>query len=523
MSMIRRTTAILAACAISLSFSQRTSAEAEQFSGGVYWIPIDDGPENLRGMIDSWLSYRVRGHIADAKAQGATKIIFAIRTYGGEVNAAVEIVNSIQSASPIETIAYVNDRAISAGALIALSCDRIYMKKNSTMGDAMAITVDKEGNMKAVGEKATTFMRAVFRSVAQKRVARGARGFEESFIALAEAMTDPDVVVVHVEVDGEVVFVRQTKLNAFTREMEKEGRTVDVFDPVIQEGKLLTMTTKEAMEEYKFIDGVVDSREDLLSVLGVDITPMMAPEVSWPEEIARFIGGPLISGLLISIAMFGLMMEMFAPGKGIGIMVFLFGIGAFFWSHILAGQAGPFEVVFFIVGVALLAVEVFAIPGFGVAGISGIALIGVSLVLSFLPSVEVGAPGLPEVPFSFERLQLAIFTVVLAGLTATIAIVVAARFIPHVPLFKHLVLEAPGPGSEGAAVAGRAISASSKYFGKLGVAHTDLRPAGKIEIDDELLDAVTEAEFLDKGTTVEVVESGGNRLVVKDAGEGKRT
>jgi membrane-bound serine protease (ClpP class) len=507
---------------IALSFSQNAPAAAEQFSGGVFWIPIDDGPDNMRGMIDGWLSHRVRGHIAEAKAQGATKIIFAIRTYGGQVDAAVEIVNSIQSAAPIETIAYVNDRAISAGALIALSCDRIYMKNNSMMGDAMAITVDPEGNAKAVGEKITSFMRAVFRSVAQKRSSRGARGFEETFIALAESMTDPDVVVLHVEVDGESAFVRQTQLNAFLREMDKEGRTVEVFDPVVHEGKLLTVTTKEAVEQYQFIDGAVEGREELLKVLGVDATPMTAPEVSWPEELARFIGGPAVSGLLISIAMFGLMMEMFAPGKGVGAMVFLFGIGAFFWSHMLAGQAGPFEVVFFLIGVALLAVEAFVIPGFGVAGISGIILVAVSLVLSFLPSAELSAPGLPDVPFPYERLHLAIFTVVLAGLAATVAIVVAARFIPHIPLFKHLVLEAPGAGALSGALAPVAADALSEYVGKRGVAHTDLRPAGKIEVDEELLDAVTEAEFLGKGTVVLIVETGGNRLVVKQADEEER-
>jgi membrane-bound serine protease (ClpP class) len=397
------------------------------------------------------------------------------------------------------------------------------MEAGSTMGAAMAITIGEDGETKAVGEKYMSFMRAVFRSVAEKRVERGASGEEEAFVAFAEAMTDPDVEVVRIDVEGVEKFVRRSILNEYARKLEKDGKKVEVLEPVVEKGKLLTVTAKEAFERYRFIDGVVKDRDDLLATLGVVKPPVKAPEPSWPENLGRFLGGQFISGLLMSIAMLGLLMEVFAPGKGVGAFVFLFGIGAFFWAQYLAGQAGPFEVVFFVVGVILLAVEVFALPGFGVFGISGVGLILVGLVLAFIPAGSVSAPGLPEMPFPYDRLRVAIFTVLVALTGAAIGIALFARFLPHVPLFKHLALQ-PDAATVGGdiPVAGSAAPADdiARYVGSRAVAHTPLRPAGKIEIAGTYVDAVTDAEFVDAGTAVEVVEVSGNRVVVKRAGAG---
>jgi membrane-bound serine protease (ClpP class) len=195
-------------------------------------------------------------------------------------------------------------------------------------------------------------------------------------------------------------------------------------------------------------------------------------------------------------------------------------MGLFFWSHFLGGQAGAVEIVLFLLGVGLLALEAFLIPGFGVAGFSGIALLLASLVMSFIPDTS-SAPGVPGIPFDWGRLQVAIFTVLASFGGSIVGLLILARFIQRAPLFKHLVLAGAtaggGPGKT-TAEAERSSGGLSGLVGKRGVAATDLRPAGKVEIEGSRMDAVTQAEFIDKGEPVEVTEAAGFRVVVARAG-----
>jgi len=483
--------------------SALAGAPAALGPGPVWWIPIEDGPQVARGMIDPWLSFFVARHAKAAKDAGASAIVLAIRSNGGSVDSSMEISYTLRRAAPTPTIAFVVDRAFSGAAYIALSCDRIYMEAGSRMGAAQVVMLDPTGGMKPVGEKGDSPMRSSFRALAQEKGRNP---------ALAEAMVDPDKVVLRVDVSGEETFVLEDELAEFEREMERAGRKVRVLDTVVQAGELLTMTAKDALERFRFIDGVVRDRAELLALLGKSESDVVEVRTSWPQEVARFLGGMAVSGILISIAMLGLMMELWAPGKGIGGLVFLFAMGLFFWAHILGGQAGAVEVVLFLLGVVLLGIEAFVIPGFGVVGFTGIGLVVVSLILSFLPGSSLTGAG-EGIPFPWESLRGALFTV-FAALGATgVVVMIVARHLPRVPVFKRLVLEAPGP-EQGARAAADGFVA---LVGRRGVAHTDLRPAGKIEIDGRLLDAVTEAEFLPLGEGVEVVEASGLRLVVRRA------
>jgi membrane-bound serine protease (ClpP class) len=356
-------------------------------------------------------------------------------------------------------------------------------------------------------------------------------------------MTDPDVEVLEVEIEGKRRFVRRSVLEG-AAPPEKEtvvtetegveisvrkagaeegadytyqGKPVKVVRVDLPRGKLLTMTADEAHGKYGFIDGVVEDREGLLKEIGYAGARTAVTDVSWPQEIGRFLAGPLVSGLLVSLAMLGLMMEVFSPGKGVGGLIFLFSIGLFFWAHALAGEAGALEIVIFLMGVVLLALEAFVIPGFGVAGISGIGLIVLGLVLSFIPegafAPAVEGEGLP---FPWDRLGQGLSAVLGALAVAAIGTVVMARYLPSVPLFRKLVLAGPAPG-EGSISAVPGVDYSG-LVGSTGTAETDLRPVGKVEIAGELYDAVTQAEFLERGEAVVVAEAGGNRLVVARAG-----
>ena len=472
--------------------------------GLVYFIPIEDGPQVARSMVDPWQSFFVRRNVEAAKEAGADAIVFQITTYGGLVDSAIEITSTITSVKSTPTVAYVVDRAISAGALIAVACDKIYMEVGSQMGSAQAISRDAEGNVRTAEEKIASMMRARFKLLAQQNGRN---------TALAEAMTDPELTVLRIAVDGKDDFILEKDLNSLQIEMDKQGKRVEVIDTAVRKGELLNMTYKDAFEKFHFIDGVVADRAALLEALGLPGAEIVEPRASWPQGVARFIGGPLISGLLLSVAMLGLLMELYSPGKGIGGLIFLFGMGLFFWSHFLGGQAGGVEIALFLLGVALLALEAFAIPGFGVAGFSGIALIVLGLVMSFMPDVE-SVPGLEGMPFDWGRLQVALFTVLVSFGGSIVGLLVLARFLPRAPFFRHLMLEGD-TGVGGTAQAGVTGSTGTAALagpqvGDGGVTTTDLRPAGKVEIGGERV-----------GRLIDILERPANDVLEIEALDGR--
>jgi len=496
---------------VSLGGQARAAEPLAKGDGPVFWIPIDDGPEAVPGgMMDKVTVSFVRRQVEKAKEAKASVIVFHIKTFGGDSRAMLYIAKAIREARPIPTVAFVDDQALSAGVLIAIACDKIYMEDLSTMGAAQGIFVSQDGKIQTVPEKFASAFRAFFRAEVERRADKS--DFPEAVTAIAEAMTDPNVEVLLVEIDGVRRFVRRMMLEGTEDDgYVFGGKSVKVLRAAVAKGTLLTMTAKEAYEEYHFIDGVVTGREEVLERIGRRAEPIVVVRKSWPEELARFIAGPVVGGLLVMAASIGIMMLVFTSGKSLGGLILLFAMGLFFWSHMVAGEAGPVEVVLFLMGVALLAVEVFLIPGFGIAGIGGVVLILASLVLAFVPG-DLVPPAGGAAPFSWSELRSAMFVVLLAVAAGIAGIVVLARFLPYMPLFGRMVLETPD-ASEAAPAQGGAAGLAS-LVGARGVCHTDLRPAGKIEIEGEVVDAVSDAEFLARGEAVTVSEVSGNRLVV---------
>jgi membrane-bound serine protease (ClpP class) len=501
--------ALLAAVCVGAEKPDRTTGGGK--TPLVYWIPIKDGPQVARGMIDPWMSFFVSRNVRAAQEMKADAIVFAIKSGGGRVDSSMEIAATIRSVKETPTVGYVIDHAFSGAAYVALACEKLYMEPGARMGAAQMVILDPQEGPRPVGEKGDSPNRANFRALAQERGRNH---------ALAEAMADPDKVVLRLEVDAEETFVLEVELSEFERRMTKEGKTVTILDTVIPKGEMLTMTAVDAVERYRFIDGIAEDREALLEAMGLPGARIAENEASWPEEIARFLGGMWMSGLLLSVAMLGLMMELWAPGKGIGGLIFLFGMGLFFWSHFLAGQASTAEIVLFLLGVALLALEAFVIPGFGVAGFTGIGLVVASLVLSFVPG-SITSPGIEGLGFPWAALRGAFLTVLAAFGVGVVGLVVLARYVPRAPLFRRLVLaEASGPGT--AETGGARAGGLEALVGKRGSAETDLRPAGTVEIEGARVDAVTDAEYLSRGDAVEVLQVSGNRVVVAPARTGGR-
>lgn len=408
------------------------TARARAIPGKAYVISITR-------TIEPGLAAYVERAIREATAGDASCLLFEIDTFGGRVDAAIEIKDAIMGTG-IPTIAFVKGRAWSAGALIALAAEHIAMAPGSSIGAA---------EPRPTEEKEISALRSEFESTAQAR-GRNAR--------IAGAMVD--------------------------KEIEIEG--------VIERGKLLTLTATEA-RKLGIADAVLSSREEALRHFGFGGATLVPVRITAAEQLARFVTDPSFAGLLLVIGFLGLAVEIVTPGFGVPGILGLIALALFFGGRIFAGVAGFEVLVLFIVGFILLLLEVFVIPGFGVAGIAGIASIIGSLFLSF-SSVQEAA------------------NVIGASFLATVALgVLVFRYLGKRPAFRQLVLGVE-QGKDKGYVATRDLG---EYLGAVGRTLTVLRPAGAIIIGDQKLDVISEGEFIPKDVTVKVIRVEGSKLVVR--------
>ncbi|MCC7094160.1 MAG: ATP-dependent Clp protease proteolytic subunit, partial [Ignavibacteriaceae bacterium] len=289
----------------------------------------------IEGDIDLGLAPYVSRVVAEAEKDNAEAIIFKINTFGGRVDAATQIKDAIIN-TDLLTIAFINNRAISAGALIALSCKKIVMVPGSLIG--AATVVDQQGEK--VGEKYQSYMRSEMRSTAEKNGRR---------VDIAEGMVDERVVV-----------------------------------PGIDDStKLITLTSTEALK-YGFADTLLKDYDEIFAYFKLGNAEKVFQKSNWAEDVVRFLNNGIVSSILIMIGIFGLMAEIKSPGWGLPGTAALIALALFFGSSYILQLASVIEILMFVAGLVLLLLEIFVIPGFGVAGISGIILIIASLFLSML-------------------------------------------------------------------------------------------------------------------------------------------
>lgn len=402
-------------------------------------------------------SLRVEKAIEDALEIKADIIVVHINTFGGTLDDADKIRTAFQQCT-IPVWAYIDNNAASAGALISIACDSIFMHSGSSIG--AATVVDQTGAVQP--DKYQSYMRSLMRSTAE---AQGRRP------DIAEAMVDPDI---HVE-------------------------------GVSDSGKVLTFTTQEAIR-YGFCEAEVESVAALLQHAGVEQYTIHEQRYSFIDKLIGFLVTPVVSGILIMLIIGGIYFELQQPGIGFPLILALSAAALYFAPLYLEGLASYWEILIFIVGIVLIVLELFVIPGFGVAGVCGIICLVVGLVFSMVGNVGFDFSHIPGGLIA-NRLMITLVSIVVA---LPLSIWLGKKLFEST-LFGGLALNTEESTSEGFTVAS---SQELQLVGTKGIASTILRPAGKVTIDGRHYDAVAQIGYIDKGASVVVVDYVNGSLVV---------
>jgi membrane-bound serine protease (ClpP class) len=508
----------------------------------------------------------VKRRIHEAKASGATTIVLDLNTPGGLVTSTFDIADAIRNLTGIRTVAWVNNTAHSGGALVAIACDEIVTTRSSRIGDAQVIfgnPVGAEPVPEDLKAKITTPVLADVRASAQLR------GYSQ---VLCEALVEPDLEVWWLEntETGEREFVfREEKIERLGEEKSKPKvekpkpkkaesetdsdssataedvieedkssedtivpadapanrskwklvetyydivleRDVPAIQPVVRDDQLLQMSAAEAYA-YGFSKGLAADDSALKARYSLVTLTRLSP--FWSETLALWLTSMWVRGFLLMIIMLGAYVEFHTPGVGVPGLAALICLAIFVGAPYVTGLANIWEIIFILAGLLLIGLEVFVLPGFGIAGISGIVLLLIGLLATFVPD----EPGrsvpfyVPSLPSTLEYLKHGLVTVVLSITASLAGMVMLSRVLPKTLMFRRIVPANPTPSEVAMDDPYRGLA----RIGDLGATVGPLHPAGKARFSGELVDVVTQGEFVDSGMRVEVIERRGNRVVVR--------
>ncbi len=412
----------------------------------------------VAGAIDLGLAPYLERVLDEAAAERAAAVIVRLETPGGRVDAAVRIRDALLRAS-IPTIAFVDREAYSAGALVALASQRIYMTPGAVIGAAAPV----EASGQPAGEKATSAVRELFRATAE------ARGRPPE---AAAAMVDADV----------------------------------DFPPLAPSGKLLTLTTAQALS-IGIADGEVADRAALLAAEGLAGARVVQPAPNWAERLLRVLTDPIVQSLLLSVGMVGIIAELYSPGFGLAGGIGIGALALYFGGQYVVGLVGWEEAALLAVGALLLLLEVRVIPGFGVAGILGLVALVAGLGLSLVGRLPTAAD------WSRAAWVLVGTLVLTAG-----GVVLLSLLAPATPAFRRLRLAAV-LGPERAPAPEPEEEPGPGWIGQEGRTLTDLRPTGFATFGAARVEVVSEGPFVPAGRPVVAVRMAGTRPIVREKAE----
>lgn len=451
----------------------------------------------------------------EARDAGAEIIIFDMDTWGGLVTAAMDISRLIKvDLAEVRTVCYIRNRAVSAGALIALACDEIVMTEVGTLGDAAPISLG--GQLTGVErEKTETVLRNEFRESARRH------GYS---MALAQSMVSADLEVWLIR-NKQTMELQYVLASDWTGRVRMPGQTEgnadaewELLHVMLAEGKLLTVDGPLA-KNYGFAAELVSPPlDDVYAPLVKRYNIFEAPTVmedNWSEALVGVLTSQSVMGLLLFVALLCAYVEINTPGFGIAGAIAIFCFAIIFGSNYLIGLAAWWEIALFFLGLVLLGLEIFVIPGFGIAGIAGIMMMVVAILAMLVPNAPDRLP-IPTSPVDWRMFTDGLYSFGLAIVAAVIVGFIISRHLPSIPFARRLML-AP------VAVKGDTSYADTSPISKIKVGDTGTveavcRPIGKVRFNDELIDACSQGEIIEVGETVVVIRRDGNQIIVERAG-----
>jgi membrane-bound serine protease (ClpP class) len=463
---------------------------------------------HFEGPITPWLEGYFTRKLAAAKKSGADLIVVAVDSPGGYVDESRDLAEMLRDASWAHTVAYVPDEALSGAAFVSLGCDEIVMRPNARLGDVGVIFLDQDFMFRYAPEKYRSDLVQRLRGLA---IAKGRPP------ALAEAMVDMDVEVFRCRNTntGSTTFLSELELNNRPDSADWEKLELVIES---QKGRFLEVSGTRAVE-LQLASATVTSEEELRKRFEV--------EGEWQEyrpdtadKAVYVLGLWWVTGLLFILGLVGLLYELSAPGTCIGGIMALLCFALFYWSRFHAGTSGMLELVLFGTGVLLLAVEIFVLPGFGVAGVSGILLILISMVLACQNFI------VPETQHDWSTLLSSSFLVLSSCAGFAVVAGVMMRYFHVIPVLNNMILAPPVPTQnstesgvaiqDGSKSSGKAIE-STVQVGSLGRTETSVRPIGRARFGDTFVDVVCEGDYIPRGASVRVLEISGHKVIVEAA------
>ena len=439
-----------------LSFSVYTQEREENKKAVIYKI-------NIQTEINTTSRIYLYNGLKEANEQNVDAVILNLNTYGGTVVDA----DSMRSAilyNPIPVFVFINNNAASAGALIAIACKKIYMRRGANIG---AATVVDGGSGEAMPDKYQSYMRSIIRSTAESH--------------------GKDTIVV-----GKDTVYRWVRDPLIAEAMVDDR----VYIPnVVDSGKVLTFTAQEALK-FRFCDGIAESVDEvIIQHLGYDDYKIVEYKPTFYDNLKGFLTNPAFQAILVMIIIAGIYFELQSPGIGFPSAAAVTAAILYFTPLYLDGLVQNWEIVVFIIGILLILLEIFVFQGLGISLILGVICIGVGLVFALLDNYY----------FTFENVVIhdisSSILVVFSGIMMGMIIVLwLSSRIGEKGMFRKIALITDLESSE-------SVNQDIRLLvGKTGKAMTVLRPSGKVIIDNEVYDAVSNQGFIDNGTTVTVVK-----------------
>ena len=425
---------------------------------------------NIKKNIGSTTWVYLQNGLHAAKEKNADYVMLHINTYGGGVMEADSMRTAVLN-SPIPVIAFIDNNAASAGALISIACDSIYMRSSANMGAATVVTGDGE----AAPDKLQSYMRGIMRATAESQ-------------------------------GKDTVFIGNDTITRWKRDPKIAEAMVDQrvsVAGVVDSTQVLTLTANQAIE-LNYCEGIAENMDEIAHrYLKLEEYTIETYNATFYDEIKGFLTSSIVQAFLIMIIIGGIYFELKTPGLGFPTAIAITAAILYFTPLYLHGYAQNWEILIFVVGLILIVFEIFVIPGFGVTGVSGIFLVVAGLFLALIGNVRFNFDNIPVYQFN-----QAVLTVI-AGLGFGVGLIIyISSRIGKRGMFRKVALLADQEGYFSVSMT------PGSLIGETGIAATVLRPSGKVIINGEYYDAVSDKGFIDKGDNIIVRKYGSSQLYV---------